>query len=256
MDLQDAFYGNAELTAMQEMVYHRKSTRSYTGEPVDEATIQKIISFSQKLKPLYPDLKCSCQIVGGDSVKCILPWTTPQMAALYGEACPGALVNVGFLYQQLDLYLQSLGLGACWLGMGRLDPKAELPPVEDGQEFAILLAFGWPKGAVLRESAEEFKRKSLGEISDRPDERLEPARLAPSSVNSQPWYFNHDKDQIHVYCAMSGVFRKKEPSRMNRIDIGIALAQLYVVNPETFRFFQTEKREEKAGYAYVGSVTL
>ena len=239
---------------LAEMIEKRKSTRSYTGVPVDEETIQKIQDFMKSAKPLFSELKVRGEIVGSDKVRCILPWKTPQVVAMFAEKNQDSLVNVGFLYQQLDLYLQSIGLGACWLGMGRLDPKA----VESKDElpFAMILAFGNPKGEYRRSSLAEFKRKSLAEISDRADTRLEAARLAPSSVNSQPWYFVHESEALHVYCACSGIFKKKAPSSMNLIDMGIALAHLYITNPETFHFFKTEEPKEVKNYAYIGSVTL
>lgn len=49
-----------------------------------------------------------------------------------------------------------------------------------------------------------FKRKSMEQITDRPDAKLEPARLAPSAVNSQPWFFAHEGDTIHVWCSKKG----------------------------------------------------
>ena len=44
-----------------------------------------------------------------------------------------------------------------------------------------------------------FKRKALLEISDNCDERLRVAQLAPSAINSQPWYFKHSDDGFDVY---------------------------------------------------------
>ena len=91
-----------------------------------------------------------------------------------------------------------------------------------------------------------FKRKPMEQITDKPDPRLEPARLAPSAVNSQPWYFTHEGDIIHAYCSKKG----------SRLDAGIALAHLYVANEDTFRFFQAENVPDVTGYGYIGSVSL
>ena len=242
---------------LKELIYRRKSTRGYTGVPVDGETVQKIKDFIATMTPLYPDIKTRGEIVGSENVKCILPWTTPQTVAIFSEEADGALENVGFLYQQLDLYLQSLGLGSCWLGMGRLNPKDnEALKPRDGMRFVMMITFGHAKGEVLRSGPEEFKRKAIDAISDRADERLEPARLAPSSVNSQPWYFTHEGDVIHAYCALSGLIKKKKPGDMNRIDTGIALAHLYLVNPDTFRFFKAKKPEEIKNYCYIGSFSI
>ena len=237
-----------------EMIYKRKSVRKYSQELVDEATIYKINRFCSELKPLYDHIRVRAEIVGKENVKCFLPWVTPQVVAVFSEKTDGYLENAGFLYQQLDLYLQSLGLGSCWLGLGRLDEYAKSSR-EDGLSFVIMLAFGHPR-EELRSDISQFKRKALSEISDREDERLEPARLAPSSVNSQPWYFTHEGESIHAYCVKQGLLKKRALGDMNRIDMGIALAHMYVANPDTFCFQQTNEVEEQKNYEYIGSFTL
>jgi len=227
---------------LKEMIYHRKSCRSFTDQPVDGATIEKIRSFEPK--PLYPEIKVFWDIVPRNQVKCICPWTTPQLITVYSEEAEGYLENIGFLFQQMDLYLQTLGLGVCWLGMGRMNPKTSTQV--ENMKFVTMLAFGYPRGDQLRQTAKQFKRKAMEQITDRSDPGLEPARLAPSAVNSQPWFFTHAEDTIHVYCANKG----------SRLDVGIALAHLYVANEEDFRFFKAENVEKIPGYGYVGSVTL
>ena len=227
---------------LNEMIYHRKSCRSFTGNPVDADTIGKILSFEPK--PLHPEIKVRMDIVGRDRVKCICPWTTPQLFAIYSEEADGYLENAGFLFQQLDLYLQTLGLGVCWLGMGRMNPKTTCEVA--GMRFVIMLAFGHPKGDPLRRDRKSFKRKHMEQIANLPDPRLEPARLAPSAVNLQPWYFHMDHDTVHVFCAQKG----------NRLDIGIALAHLYIANEKNFQFLTADNVPDRSGYDYIGSATL
>ena len=231
---------------LQEMIYHRKSCRSFTGKPVDAELLEKIRSF--EMKPLYPEIKVHWDIVSRNQVKCICPWTTTQVITIYSEEAEGYLENVGFLFQQMDLYLQTLGLGVCWLGMGRMNPKTA--PEVEGMKFVIMLAFGYPKGDQLRHDLKGFKRKSLEQIADKADPKLEPARLAPSSINSQPWYFAHEGEVIHAHCTAKGI-----AGYMNRIDMGIALAHLYVANPDTFRFFRAEA-PAVPGYVYIGSCAI
>lgn len=239
------------------MIYRRKSVRSYTGVPVESDIIEKIKGFISSLVPLMPEKRVRSEIVSSENVKCILPWKTPQSVAIFAEAGNDALVNAGFLYQQLDLYLQSIGLGSCWLGMGKLAPKDnDALKSSDGLEFVMMIAFGYPKGNARRNGAAEFKRKSLKDISDIEDDRLEPARLAPSSINSQPWYFTHKNDKVRAYCALSGVFKKKTPSDMNLIDMGIALAHMYVANMDTFRFTKEENVPAIKGRCYIGSFVI
>ena len=227
---------------LNEMIYHRKSCRSFTNVPVDAATIKSIKAFP--MKPLYPDIKVYWDIVPRNQVKCICPWTTPQLITIYSEEAEGYLENIGFLFQQMDLYLQTLGLGVCWLGMGRMHPKTAT--AVEGMKFVIMLAFGHPKGDQLRHDGKGFKRKSMEQITDKPDPRLEPARLAPSAVNSQPWFFAHAGNTIHVWCSKKG----------SRLDAGIALAHLYVANADTFHFFQADHVAVFPGYGYIGSCNI
>ena len=227
---------------LHEMIFMRKSCRSFTNVPVDAATIETIKAFS--MKPLYPEINVRMDIVSRDKVKCICPWTTPQLITIYSEEAEGYSENIGFLFQQMDLYLQTLGLGVCWLGMGRMNPKTTT--AVEGMKFVIMLAFGYPKGDQLRHDLKGFKRRPMEQTTDKPDPRLEPARLAPSAVNSQPWYFTHEGEAIHVWCSKKG----------NRLDAGIALAHLYVSNGESFRFFKAEQPADLPGYTYIGSVTL
>lgn len=227
---------------LNEMIFHRRSCRSFTNAPVDAATIETIKTFP--MKPLYPNIKVHWDIVPRNRVKCICPWTTPQVITVYSEVTEGYLENIGFLFQQMDLYLQTLGLGVCWLGMGRMNPKTAAGVA--GMKFVIMLAFGYPKGNRLRHDGKDFKRKAMEQITDRADPRLEPARLAPSAVNSQPWFFAHEGDAIHAYWTGKG----------SRLDMGIALAHLYVANRDAFCFFRTEGVPEMAGHVYMGTVKL
>lgn len=223
----------------------RKSCRNYTKERVDEETLTKIRAFFEGAKRLYPEIPLRMEFVKGESVKCIQPFIPPQCIAIYSEDKAEAWENIGFVFQQLDLYLQSIGLGSCWLGLGKLP---------DGDaDFRMLMAFGHSEEG-LRTRSDEFKRKTLSEISDVADARLEPARLAPSAINNQPWFFVHDGEKIHVYCS-TRFLRARALGNMILIDMGICLAHLYVSNPDTFSFWKEDAPEQK-GLSYIGTIRL
>lgn len=241
---------------LKEIIYRRKSVRSYTNEPVDDVTLQKIEDFVAGARHLYPDIKVKMEIATRDQVKCICPWKTPQLITIFSEEKEGYLENAGFIFQQLDLYLQSIGLGVCWLGMGKIDDnQIDDQSREDGLNYVIMLSFGHPKGKALRDGKSDFKRKTQCQIADVPDEKLEPARFAPSSVNSQPWYFTHEGDYIHVYCVHKGVLTKKL-GNTNQLDVGIALAHMYVANERTFEFIKIADCKQLKDHTYIGSFTI
>ncbi len=238
---------------LKEMIPRRRSVRAYSDGLVEPELLQQICGMLEQAKPLYPNIGTYVEIVEKAQVRFYFPWKAPMLLAIYSENKPGYLENAGFICQQMDLFLQSLGLGSCWLGLGKL--KESAPP--EGMEFVILMAFGHPKGSALRSDASQFRRKSLKQIGDRPDPRLEPARLAPSSTNSQPWYFVHEgENRFHAYCSLTGERKHKGLGKMNEIDMGIALAHLYVANPQSFRAFRLPAMPEQPGYRYTVSFDL
>lgn len=236
---------------LSNMIARRRSVRRYSEEPLEERQLRQLRQAFAGFKPLYPARRVRWDILEREQVRTIQPWKAPQYICVYSDRGEGWAENIGFLFQQMDLWLQSNGLGCCWVGLG----KPRLPMEEDGLEFAILLAFGTAPNAPERTGPGDFKRRTPEQISDTPDPRLEPARLAPSSTNSQPWFFTHEADALHAWCSRAGILRHTGLGTMNRMDMGIALAHLYVANPEGFHFFLTDagKRE---GYTYTGSFTL
>ena len=239
---------------LKDCIYKRKSVRKYTDTAVNADTVASIARFLAEAKPLYPDIKVRVEILPRSKVHSLFKWTPPQAIAFYSEEKDGYLENAGFLLQQVDLYLHSIGLGSCWLGMGKPNVKADVP-LEEGWKFVIMLAFGYPAEEIAR-GTDGFNRNTLAEISDRADERLEAARLAPSAINSQPWYFTHEGETLHAWQSQKGMLRAAMLGRMNQIDMGIALAHLYVENTQTFRFFAAQPKVERKNYRYTGSFTL
>ncbi len=162
------------------------------------------------------------------------------------------LINVGFMFQQLDLYAQSLGLGTCWVGLGGL---TEAEPVPEGLKLAVMMAIGIPDDVPER-SVSDFRRNAMKDITDQPDDRLEALRLPLSATNSQPWFVTHDGNTLHISREELGLIKQRTLGRMNKIDMGIGLCHLYVDNREAFRFWREENLPTLKGRIYIGSVTL
>ena len=229
---------------LYDYIWKRKSTRNYNEIPLSEEELNQILEYAKELKPLYPNIKVDYQIT--TAAKKSLSGKAPYYLMISSEEKEGHLENVGFMFQQLDLYLSSQGYGSCWQGMAKpsVELKSELP-------FVIAIAFGNIDNPYRNQT--EFKRKPLEKISDGKDERIDAARVAPSAVNNQNWYFSANNNEIDV-------FIKKGPinifERTNRIDIGIAICHLYIASEHSGKPFNftSETTKEKKGYLYVGSV--
>lgn len=235
---------------LKEVVFKRKSTRNYIMEDVDEVLLNKIKDYSTHLKRLDISIATECVLLEPSEVMNFLPWRAPHYIAIYSEEKEGYQTNAGFMLAQLDLFIQSQGLGCCWVGLVKTSK-----PSPSNLKCVILLAFGKAEGNNLR-SLEEFNRKPMNEICDFFDEKLESARLAPSSINSQPWYFTHQDDTYHVYCANPTLIKGIALKEFNKMDIGCALANLYTCNADTFTYFKCEDVKKINKYYYVGSFKL
>ncbi len=233
-----------------DMIYKRRSVRKYSAEPISDEVLVLIEAAFSSLRPLYPEIKVSLRIVSREKVRSLMPWMPPYAVAIYSEDTDGSLENVGFILEQLDLYIQSLGIGSCWVGLGRVKDE---PVTEDGLKFVMLLAIG-NTSVPEREGISDFSRKELSDISDTADERLVPALLAPSSVNSQPWYFECCDEGYNVY--KRNHVRTTGLSRMNMIDVGIALSHLYVSYPDSFKASRRDTPPERKNMTYVCTVGI
>ena len=227
---------------MNEIIRKRKSVRKYDMAQLDASDIEKVNALVKNVKPLYPDIAYTIEMV--NKTKGLFNVKAPHYLIFGSEEKDGAYENIGFIGQQLDLFLSEAGFGTCWLGASKPEDKSasKLP-------YVIALSIGKPAESLHREIS-EFHRKALGEISEGTDERLEAARLAPSGMNLQGWYFLVDSGKIHC-------FRKKSllefKNKLGRIDMGIAICHL-ATESESFSFSKESNIPVRKGYEYSGTV--
>lgn len=202
--------------------------------------------FLKNAKALDDTIEYHYEIFRKEEINIKTRWRAPYYLGLFSEKKSCYKENIGFVFQQLSLFMQSIGIGSCWVGLASLKQK--------DPNFVILMAFG--KSDNITRNLSDFKRKKLTEISDFEDERLIPAQLAPSAINAQPWYFKHAGDSFDVYMQKQNIIKRQFIKKWNPIDVGIALAHLYVANEDTFNFEVKKSYEKLKGYTYTGSVEI
>ena len=209
-------------------IFQRKSIRKYDMTPLPPDTLGKLQEYASSAKPLEESIRYEFVYLGSTDVKNLLPIKAPHYICVYSEIKGNYLMNAGFLLQQVDLYLSANNLASCWLGMAK--PSKEVPKQINELEFVIMLAFGNTTGPIHRANTSEFKRKSLSDISNvaGADSLLEPVRLAPSSSNTQPWFFSGDVEVMTVSRKKLNLLKAPFYGKMNQIDIGIALFHLWL----------------------------
>ena len=147
---------------------------------------------------------------------------------LYSEKKDNYLQNIGYLGEQLDLYLVSKNIGTLWFGIGKVEEKQI-----DGLDFVIMIAIAKVDSpSKFRKDMYKSKRKELSEIWNG-DNYLDIAnivRFAPSACNTQPWIVDSNKNELNIYRyrkeGKRGIMPKDMVIYYNQIDIGIFLCFL------------------------------
>lgn len=236
---------------LEETIYKRQSIRAYKNESLTNDELDDLITFIEKTRALNDNIIWSYDIVSSDKIRTLLNWRAPHYLLLFSQQKENYKQNLGFIFQQVDLYLQSKGIGSCWLGM--ISPNKKYRIIDETQKFIIGLSFGKPEKELYRKNLGEFNRKNMSQITDREDEKLKAIQYAPSATNSQPWYITHNTDDSYnIYRQKLGLIRRKTLGRWNELDIGIGLAHLYIENRDTFNYSINQDHLELKNYIYEG----
>mgnify|MGYP006282845117 CR=1 FL=1 len=248
-----------DIKNLYQAIFKRKSIRKFKEEALSSAQINDIKNFLNEVEPLAPEIKYEYKIVNSDQVKSLIPIRSPHYLQFFSEEKGDFLLNAGFILEQLDLYLSANNLGSCWFGMAK--PKKEIM-ADSELEYLITLVLGKAAEKQQRDSTSDFDRKSLSQIREGEvyDRLLEAARLAPSATNGQPWYFKTEEGKIHLFQNDPNFIKKFFYKKMNGIDMGIALAHLWLAAENNGYKFDFKKPSQSpttvSGYNYLGTVEL
>ena len=228
-------------------VNNRYSMRTFKSDTVNAETRQKILNYAEKIiNPFGPKIR----------IKFIEKRTSANGEKLgtYGiiknanlflgvaiKKVEGAQEALGYEFEQLVLYMTSLGLGTCWIGGTFVKGAfAEAMKPEADEIFTIICPVGYGTGRkrffekIMRANLKADSRLSWDKLffkndfatslqaSDCPDyeEALELVRQAPSAVNKQPWRVVFDGKAFHFYEKHS--MPAAEKFDIQRVDMGIA----------------------------------
>lgn len=240
--------------SVKDAVTKRYSVRTFENKEVEKEVIDKILAYAETLNnPLGPKMKVQLieKEVAPNGEK-LGTYGVIKGAKLYlGVTVPEeeyVAEALGYDFEQLVLYIASLGLGTCWLG-GTFNRSAFTSAMEikEGELFPILSPLGYPAQKrsftekIMRKSIkadgrlpwnELFFKNSFAETLSEEDAGeygfpLEMVRLAPSAVNKQPWQIVVSKDAIHFFEKHS-MPAEAGSVDMHRIDVGIAICHFHL----------------------------
>jgi nitroreductase len=242
-----------------EVIRERCSWRSYDGRPLDEQTRKELEEF----------LSCTDNGPFGVPVRLHLvdrsgsaSWRTRAFGT-YGfisgakQFLAGAVVKAdkdmetyGYVFEKATLFATDLGLGTCWLG-GTFNRSsfARAIRLRDNEILPAISPVGYKRtkqgalDSMMHRAVGSANRRPWGDLFfyknfDTPISEadagqysvpLEMVRLAPSSINGQPWRIIkvEGADLFHFYLKRTGMRKRTAdifvPLDLLRVDMGIAM---------------------------------
>lgn len=249
---------------LYEAIFRRKSVRKYKEDEIAGRILEKIERFGEDAVGICPDIRVKWKIYreSDHNVKGMFQVKAPYYVALYSEVCEDYRKNAGCLMEQLSLYLHTLGIGSCYQGGAKLKHEEE-----QELKLVMIMAFGYPAEPLEREK-EDFRRIELkklvkvhGNLSTLQRKLLEPARLAPSAMNQQPWRFVVTDNRVHLFVKKPGKIGYQKQLDMNLFNAGIAISHMLVTAEELWFDVEYQKldsilEKDFQNYLYVGSVLI
>ena len=214
--------------SLYDMIFKRKSFhlfRNIGNEKISEDELKEIEKKLNDFKPLVEDIKVKIKIVKDNT---ICKRGQEYSILFYSEKKDNYLQNIGYLGEQLDLYLVSKNIGTLWSGIGKPTEK-EL----DGLDFVIMMAISKVDSIdKFRKDMFKSKRKELSEIWEGNSffDIGNIVRFTPSACNTQPWRVLSNVNELKVYRyrkeGKRGIMPKDRVIYYNQIDMGIFLCFL------------------------------
>jgi len=239
-------------TIQKDSMKTRKSIRAYTGQKISTIDKEKIINYINNDENLVG--------INGNKIKIQLIETGENISGKIGtygiiKNAPAFLVvtcknsrdiilDCGYVFERLLLYLEQNGLGTCWLGgtfnRKKLSKTIKLSP---GEIIPIISPVGYSNkkrslsDKMIRTFAKSDSRINFDELFFNENfnhnikdpgirEALEMVRLAPSASNKQPWRVLIDANgDAHFFIKRAPNYSgEKLVYDIQWLDIGISIA--------------------------------
>ena len=208
---------------LYDQIFRRKSYHTFmerSNENITQNELNDILDAYKKFDSLN-GIKTDIKIC--KSSETFLLRNEEYRIMIFSEKKDGYLQNVGYIGEQLDLYLFSKNIGALWYGIYKSDE------VYNGLDYVITIAIA--KVNNYRKDMFKAKRKDVNEIWSGDGLNIANiVRFAPSACNSQPWFVENKGNELCVYrkskSGKVGIMPKDASVRFNQIDIGIFMCFL------------------------------
>lgn len=205
------------------MIFKRKSFHVFKEYiPLSPQELQNIKKAFLKCQALFLDIKVKMEIVPKEQTSCR---RGEYCLLLYSERKENAFKNIGYIGEQMDLWLASQNIGVCWYGAGKTSYQ------KSGLEFVIMLAIQKVPENQFRKDMFRSRRKRIDDIwqGESYQNIADIVRFAPSACNLQAWFVQSSPKELLVYQELKtkrGIMPVHKVYDYHQISMGIFLCFL------------------------------
>ena len=260
------------------LIRSRRSVRTFDEKALNPEHLEKLCEWMAKVENPY-GLPVEFKLLNSkeQNLNCPVVVGTDLYVGAKMKKAPHLNEAVGYSFEKLILYAQSLGIGTVWVG-GTMDRAAFERAMELGADEVMpcVSLLGYPaKKMSVRETLmrkgisadarqpfeklffkDSFETPLTQESAGRLAQPLEMVRLGPSAVNKQPWRAVVTDHAVHFYLKRAKGFGGSTLD-MQKIDLGIALCHFALSAEEnglSIRFVQDDPRiQTESGVEYIAS---
>lgn len=233
-------------------IFIRKSVKNFRTDTINDRSISQILNFANYITNMSGKNSVNFEIWSNTEKEKMMEHhfsvKAPYYFVLSTDSIEDGFLNLGFVLEQVALYLVTKSLGSCFAGLHK-----EKKPKAGGEcRMLAVLAFGKPDddfGSMKKERGLPIEHLCVfkDKVDTRIKDMISAAILAPSRMNSQPWRFVVYKNHIHVFCKKERfMLRSSATDWYHEFDIGMMLANLLIAGEELWYNTEVVKSENIA----------
>ncbi len=227
----------------KKLISNGKSVREFKNKSIEEKYFNEIESYIKNSKKLLPEINIEVKIFDNkdsyEKLNKIAGYNgymieAPNYVVILSDVKKGYIENSGYIGERLILKARDLEIDSCWITFKDSDAIKEKLDISSDKEVTAIIALGYEDGRNTKNKSssdrlgvekivymdEWGKNASVTELEERGlFDAFSYARMAPSTLNRQPWRFIIDGGNIILAVKKDDFTSNYEKS----IDAGIAM---------------------------------
>lgn len=227
----------------KKLISNGKSVREFKNKAIEEKYFSEIENYIKNSKKLLPEIDVELEIFNNEDVYEKLDKISgyngymikaPSYAVILSDVKDNYIENSGYVGERLILKARDLGIDSCWITFKDSDVIKEKLGILSDKEVTAIIALGYEdnkntknKGGSDRLGVEEIvymnewgQNVTVTELEERGlFDAFSYARMAPSTLNRQPWRFIIDGAKVILVVKKDDFTSSYERS----IEVGIAM---------------------------------